>query len=147
MLYNQDFYSWAQQQAELLRDGRLSELDAEHLLEEVLDMSGSKRRELKNRLAVLIAHLLKWQYQPGRRSRSWLLTIEEQRQEIADLLQENPGLKPEIAEQLNKAYRIAILQAAKETGLAKNVFPTECPWSFEQIINNEFLPEATDEHL
>jgi transposase len=139
--YEHDFYGWTQEQAALLRSGRLTELDTIHLLEEVEDMSGSKRRELKNRLAVLIAHLLKWLYQPGRRGHSWSLTIDEQRQEIADVIQENPGLKPEIAEQLRKAYRIAILQAAKETGFAKKVFPETCPWEFEMIIDDEFFPD------
>lgn len=138
--YAEDFYGWAQEQAALLKSGRLIELDTTHLLEEVEDMAGSKRRELKSRLAVLIAHLLKWQYQPERRGHSWSLTIDEQRQEIADVIQENPGLKPEISEQLRKAYRIAILQAAKETQISKKVFPEACPWEFKQITDDGFLP-------
>lgn len=138
--YHSDFYSWTKEQANLLQSGLFSEVDIEHLLEELFDMAGNKRRELKSRLAVLIAHLLKCYYQPEKGGRSWLLTIKEQRLEINDVLEENPGLKPELPEQLRKAYRLAILQASRETKLSLNIFPEVCPWTFEQIIADDFLP-------
>jgi Domain of unknown function DUF29 len=139
--YETDFYSWTQEQVLLLKAGLFNELDTLNLIDEIEDMASNKRRELKTRLKVLLLHLLKWQYQPSHRGRSWTLTIEEQRLEIDDVLQENPGLKPEIPEQLKKAYKLGRIHAAKETGLDKNEFPEVCPWTFEQLIDDNFFPE------
>lgn len=139
-LYNQDFYSWTQQQAEFLRTGRLDQLDIANLTEEVLTMGRSEYRSLVSRLSKLLSHLLKWQYQPERQSRSWRLTITEQRKRTADRLDDNPGLKPLLPEILVKAYGYAVLEAAKETELPRKTFPPESPWTFDQIMQEEWLP-------
>lgn len=139
--YEQDFYSWTQEQAALLRAGRLSDLDIENLIEEVETMGRSEKRELESRLTVLLLHLLKWQYQEVRRGRSWELSIVEQRLKFQQTLEENPGLKSKLDGILLKAYEYAVIQASRETKISKNVFPQTCPWSFEQIIDDNFYPE------
>ena len=136
-----DFYSWTQQQASLLRQGRLSELDIVNLIEEIEDLGASERRELENRLSVLLMHLLKWGYQPDHRSTSWEGTIRSQRFRLKKCLRENPGLKPRLTDILSEAYKPAIFDAMSETGLKLNSFPTKCPWSVEQVLDDEFWPE------
>jgi len=139
--YEKDFYAWTIHNAKLLREGKLSEVDIEHIAEEIESMGKSERRELINRLAVLIAHLLKWQFQQERRSNSWKYTIEEQRDEVLELIEESPSLKYEIQEKLNRAYRKAILWAATEMGVNKSIFEDECPFSLEKVLNKDFYPE------
>lgn len=139
--YDTDFYTWTQEQAALLLQGRWHEADLEHLIEELEAMGASERRELMNRLAVLLAHLLKWQYQPERRGRSWEITIRTQRFDAQYVLQQNPGLKPALPQQFEKAYQKGRLHAAKETGLALETFPTDCAWQFEQVMDDDFWPE------
>lgn len=143
--YETDFYTWTQQQAALLRAGRLAELDVSNLAEELEDMGRSEKRELTHRLAVLLAHLLKWGYQPKRRGKSWRLTVKEQRIQVQRELRQNPGLKALLKDVLADAYEDAQLQAAKETDLDESVFPQTCLWTFEQIIDAGFLPESLDE--
>ena len=138
--YDRDFYRWAMEQANLLRSGRLTEIDVEHLIEEIENMGRSEKRELESRLKVLLTHLLKWQFQPSHRERSWELTIKEQRRAIAHLLKDNPSLKSQLEEILNDAYELAILAAARETGLDEQVFPQRCPWESEQLLDIRFLP-------
>ena len=140
-LHEQDFYAWTQQQAQLLKAGRLGEVDLEHLIGEIESMGASERRELINRLAVLLSHLLKWQFQPSYRGRSWQLTIKEQRRQLFRLLNDNPSLKARLEDFIQDAYGDAILSAAKETGLDENIFAEECPYSCEQIIYSDYLPE------
>lgn len=135
-----DFYTWTQEQAALLRAGRVTDLDIAGLLEEVEDMGRSERRELASRLAVLLMHLLKWKYQPDRQGNSWRLTIEEQRYEVRKELRDNPGLKSDIPAFMVDSYEVARLKAAKETKLQKSTFPTDCPWLFEQIMDDDFWP-------
>lgn len=139
--YDSDFYGWTQEQADLLRSGRLAELDTHNLLEEIEAMGRSERRELLNRLKVLLMHLIKWKYQPSHRGRSWSLTIEEQRVQIEEVLKENPSLKPKLPGIIEDAYRLAVIGAERETGLKRNVFPATCPWSFEQAVDPDFYPE------
>lgn len=138
--YNKDFYAWAMRNAELIRQGKFSEIDNDNVAEELESMGRSDKRELLNRLAVLLAHLLKWQFQPERRGNSWKYTIEEQRFELADLLAESPSLKYEVDKQLEHAYQKSLLIAVKETGMSKTVFPKNCPFSLEQSLNSNFLP-------
>ncbi|MGZ4091304.1 MAG: DUF29 domain-containing protein [Bacteroidia bacterium] len=140
--YEQDFYSWTQEQAALLRAGRLNDLDIENLIEEVETMGRSEKRELESRLTVLLLHLLKWKYQEVRRGRSWELSIAEQRLRFAETLDENPGLKPKLDEIMKKAYQYAILQAARETKISKSVFPSDCPWRLDQITDESFFPDS-----
>ena len=139
--YDSDFYGWTQEQANLLRSGSLSELDTQNLLEEIESMGRSERRELESRLEVLLAHLLKWKYQEGHRSRSWTLTIISQRQKINRCLKESPSLKHKLNESLEGAYSDAIIAAERETQISRNVFPDTCPWTFEQIMDTNFHPQ------
>ncbi|MCM8623818.1 MAG: DUF29 domain-containing protein [Candidatus Accumulibacter sp.] len=141
-LYQSDFYTWARQQADLLREGRFDTLDAEHLIEELEAMGSRERRELANRLAVLLTHLLKWQFQPSRQGASWTLTIRVQRMDIADLLNDEPGLIPEIPQAFEKAYRKARLLAANETGMDEATFPKQSPYTIEQTMADDYLPEG-----
>jgi hypothetical protein len=139
-LYEQDFYAWANEQAALLRAGRLAEADIEHIAEEIESMGRSEKRELVSRLEILVSHLLKWQYQPTHRGTSWRLTIEEQRRRVSDHLADNPSLQAKLPEALISAYATAVLVAARETGLSRGSFPCACPWSFEQMMADEFFP-------
>ena len=139
--YEQDFYSWTQEQAALLKAGRLTDLDIDNLIEEVETMGRSEKRELQSRLTVLLAHLLKWRHQPERRGKSWTLTIEGQRMNFIDVLNDNPGLKPQLPDILCNAYRLAKVNAAKETRLDKAVFDADCPWTIEQIRDDGFFPD------
>ncbi|HMW57137.1 MAG: DUF29 domain-containing protein [Candidatus Accumulibacter phosphatis] len=141
-LYQSDFYTWARQQADLLREGRFDTLDAEHLIEELEAMGSRERRELANRLTVLLTHLLKWQFQPSRQGASWTLTIRVQRMDIADLLNDEPGLIPEIPQAFEKAYRKARLLAANETGMDEATFPKQSPYTIEQTMADDYLPEG-----
>lgn len=139
--YEKDFYAWTVHNAQLLREGKLSEIDVKNIAEEIESMGKSEKRELINRLAVLITHLLKWQFQQERRSNSWKYTIEEQRDEVLELLEESPSLKYELQEKLDRAYRKAILWAATEMGVNKSIFKNKCPFSLEKVLNKKFHPE------
>ena len=139
--YERDFYAWALHNAELIRKGRLSEVDLEHVAEEIESMGKSDKNKLTNRLAVLIAHLLKWQFQPNLRGRSWLLTIKEQRVRINQLLRQSPSLKYQLGTTLQDAYERALIIAAKESGLEESIFSTDCQFHFEQCLDHDFFPE------
>lgn len=138
--YQKDFYAWTQEQADLLRSARFAELDLGHLIEELESMGASERRQLVSQLKILLAHLLKWQFQSHLRSRSWEATIKEQRLSLLDLLDENPSLKAIIDEQIAKAYRLARLLAVKETNFEEQCFPLDCPYSWQQIQDERFYP-------
>ncbi|EPT1451923.1 DUF29 domain-containing protein [Escherichia coli] len=139
--YDVDFYGWTQEQAELLRSGQLDALDLANLVEEVEAMGRSEKRELQSRLVKLFAHLLKWRYQEARRGMSWQLTIKGQRLNIAECLEDNPSLKSKLPGIMAKAYEHARLEAAKETGLKLSAFPETSPWTFEEAMQETFLPE------
>jgi hypothetical protein len=139
--YDADYYAWTMEQARLLRAGELSAIDVANLAEEIEGMGVSNRRELENRLIVLIAHLLKWRYQPGMRSRSWSATITEQRLQIEKVCAESPSLRPLAPGMLLDAYKIARVRAIGETGMADRTFPQKCPFTLEQILAPDFLPE------
>ena len=139
--YEDDVAAWAAEQARLLREGRLDLLDIAHLAEEIEDVGKSEQRELANRMAVLLAHLLKWQMQPGRRGASWQLAIRNQRRGIARRLDETPSLRPRLDERNWWAgvWDDATAQAAEEAGLAD--LPETCPWGPSEILDQEWLPE------
>jgi len=139
-LYSTDFYRWSQEQAELLRQGRFDQIDRENMIEEIESMGRREKQELRNRLAVLLMHLLKWQYQPNLQGKSWMLTIKIQRLEIREHIGENPSLKHSLDELVEKAWKIALPKAEQETGLTITIFPKKCPWSFEQFMDNGFWP-------
>ncbi len=139
-LYERDFYAWANEQAALLRAGKLAAADIAHIAEEIESMGKTEKRELVSRLAVLLAHLLKWQYQPDGRGSSWEATIRTQRLEVRDHLADNPSLKARLADALATAYERATIAATAETGLAESAFPTACPWTFSEIMDTHFWP-------
>jgi hypothetical protein len=140
-LYEQDFYAWANEQANLLRTGQVSAADIEHIAEEIESMGKTEKRELANRLAVLLLHLLKWQFQPVRRGDFWEATVRVQRRDLTVLLKDNPSLKGKVAESVEQAYGNAVIQTAAETGFPEMTFPAECPWSFDQIMDAAFWPD------
>ncbi|BAP56709.1 hypothetical protein THII_2412 [Thioploca ingrica] len=139
--YETDFYAWASYNAQLLREGKFSELDIEHIAEELESMGKNNKRELISRLKILIGHLLKWQYQPGGRSTSWRGSIVEQRLQLNDLIEYSPSLKPQLLEAITQAYPHAVELASDDTGFLESVFPEICPYSQEQILTKGFFPE------
>lgn len=139
-LYETDFYAWANEQAALLRAGKLTAADIEHIAEEIESMGKTEKRELVNRLAVLLLHLLKWRYQPALRGNSWRLSIEEQRRKLNRHLTDNPSLKAKLDDAIADAYGDALIEAEKETGLARATFPADCPWSFGRMMDAGFWP-------
>ena len=141
-LYDSDFYQWSQQQSYFFKSGQWNEFDIANLAEEIEDIGKSLKRELEGRLKGLLVHLMKWKYQPELRGNSWLYSIEEQREQIEDHLEENPSLRHTLPESFDRAYRYALTVAAKETGYSKSFFPENCPWSLEQVMNPEFWPET-----
>jgi uncharacterized protein DUF29 len=140
--YEEDFFAWTQEQAQLLRSGDFSQLDVENIAEELESMGRSDKRALDSRLSVLMMHLLKWRTQIEHRSGSWSATIREQRRRIDKLLRESPSLRPEVNQLVPEAYAEARAKAAQETGLPESFFPAQPPFSPEQILSEDFLPEG-----
>ena len=139
MNYQADFYRWTQEQAKLLRNRQIEGIDWDNLAEEVEDMGRSEKRQLESRLEVLIIHLLKWQFQPGFRSRSWQLTVKEQRLRLDKLIKENPSLQSSLEDAVIKVYPLAVIGAEKETGLSS--FPESCPYQLKEIFSPTFFPD------
>ena len=133
-LYEADFYSWTQDTADRLRSNDFTKIDLAALVEEVEDMGKREKSAVQSRLAVLIAHLLKWDRQPSKRSRSWQATIKLQRSRIEKLLKQSSSLRPFLSETLSDAYRDAVLLAVKDTGQSENAFARSCPYSIEDIL-------------
>ena len=140
--YEKDIVAWANEQANFIRSGRFDLLDLEHIAEEIEDVGKSEQRELENRMAILLAHLLKWQYQPARRGASWQKTIKVQRTQVNRRIQKTPSFKHTLqdTEWWEDTWGDAITQASKETGIELTVFPEICPWTPEQILDLEFFP-------
>ena len=141
LLYEKDFYAWTQEQVSLLKAQQWKQLDTVNLIEEIEALGRKERQELRNRLGVLLGHLLKWQFQPEKRSNSWLGTIREQRIQIKLLLEDSPSLKPYLEEIFLTAYELGLTLAIRETQLGEQLFPEVCPYTPEQTMNSEFLPE------
>jgi len=139
--YDEDVIAWANEQAALLRAGNYAALDIKHIADEVEDVGKSEQRELESRMALLLAHLLKWTFKPERRGSSWETTIRNQRKAVAMRLLKTPSLKADLsdAEWWDVAWGDAVYQAEKETALKD--LPGQCPWSFEQIMDEAYLPE------
>jgi hypothetical protein len=140
-LYETDFYAWTREQAELLRAGKLPALDVAHLAQEIESIGRNERNRLADRLAVLLAHLLKWRFQPGLRCNSWRLTIREQRRRAARVLAQNPSLGGVLDAILADSYGDAVLMAERETGLPESTFPAACPWTFDQAMQDDLKAE------
>ena len=137
--YERDFYSWSREQARLVREGRWDAVDRENLAEEIESLGRTEFAKLESALRVLLMHMLKWDHQPDRRTRSWALSIKDQRLEFAEVLADNPGLKSRQDEALARAYQRARIAAAKETGLDEEIFPSACPYSWEDIAARRFV--------
>ena len=150
-MYDQDFVAWAEQTAQALKARDFDALDFENLIEEVQDLAARDRRELRSNLLVLLIHLLKWHYQPERRSypgsdnlwneNSWARTISEHRDRIQEVLQDSPSLRQVLSESLADRYQKARKAAAQQTYLAIDIFPTVCPYTQDQILDDDFWPE------
>ena len=140
--YDKDFYAWILHNVALIRAGKLSQIDSEHVAEELESMGRTEKRELISRLAILIAHLLKWKFQSAKRSKSWKYTIKERRTQLFDLLEESPSLKYDLETKLEHAYEQAIFTAIRETGMDESDFPTGCPFSLEQCLDHNFFPDG-----
>lgn len=140
--YDTDFYGWVNEQARLLKSGALSQLDVENLIEEMESMGRSELSQLNNRFRVLIAHLLKWEFQPSHRGKSWELTIKEQRRAIARLVQGSPSLKNPMGKDdfLEWAWESAVFDAARETDMLDSEFPATPIWTLDKILDPNFLP-------
>jgi hypothetical protein len=136
--YEGDFYSWLMTQARHLRAGSWNALDRANLAEEIESLGREQFYKLESALRVLMLHMLKWDHQPDRRSRSWWATIREQRLRIEDVLTDNPGLRPRIDEAIARAYRRARLLAVKETDVEEHRLPERCPYSWQDITSREF---------
>jgi hypothetical protein len=135
--YEQDYGLWAEQMADLLSEGRFAELDIENLVDEVRDLSKRERDRLLSSVRLILHHLLKWDYQPERRSRSWQITIQRERAHIVRYLKDSPSLKRYLtSEWLDETYAIANLNAEKETGLK---FPADCPYSISDVLERDVI--------
>ena len=140
--YEADFQAWTREQAARLRDLRPNSIDWENVAEEIESLGKSERREIRSRLVVLLAHLLKWAYQPDARSNSWRASILEARTEIRGELDESPSLRRYPGEVLAQQYEVARLSAAGDSGLGVDTFPATCPFTIEEVLDPEFWPEG-----
>ena len=140
-LYEEDFYLWIKTTAKQLKNGNFAEIDLDNLIEEIESMGRSEKRALKSNLLVLLMHLLKYKYQPEKRSNIWLSTIFEHRRRLKEDLTESPSLKKYLSEVFNECYQDARKQAALETGLSLDTFPLDSPFTTEESLNQDYLPE------
>lgn len=139
-LYDTDFNLWIEQTITALKSGDIQTLDLDNLIEEIEAMTRSDKREIFNRLKVLIMHLLKCQYQPQKKTNSWIKTINEQRDQIELVLADSPSLRPYLTSKLGEIYKKAKRDAVTETKLTPETFPTDCPFTEEQILDSEYFP-------
>lgn len=137
-LYEQDFNLWLKTTADLLRKQEFTSLDLENLITEIEAMGRSEKRELYNRLIILLLHLLKWKYQPSHRSNSWLSTINEQRRQIIKLLSDSPSLNNYLQDNFDSCYQIARKDASSETGLPRETFPEDATFWQDNFLNSDY---------
>ena len=140
-LYEQDFLAWTEDQAEALRTKQAGALDWENLLEEVESMGRNERNAMESRLSLLLTHLMKWQWQPEKRGKSWIQTIREQRKAIRKILKNSASLRSHVPEMLAEAWAEARDDAAFETELPLSIFPETCPWSLDTQVLADWMPE------
>ena len=146
-LYDTDYLQWIETTVEKLRSQDYVNVDWENLIEEIEDMGRSERRSLESNLIVVLLHLLKWQYQPERRSGSWEGSIVEHRRRIRKALKESPSLKPYVEDVFAECYAEAVKQAKAETGLPLETFPTQCPYELTEVMDDGFLPQSVHEEV
>ncbi len=140
-LYEKDYYLWLEETVQLLREGKLTELDVFNLIEEIEDMGKSEKKAIKSNSRILLMHLLKWKYQPSKRSKSWKSSIIEHRKRIRDSFEDSPSLKVYFADNFNLCYQDARELAAAETGLSIDKFPIESPFSQQDTLKPDYFPE------
>jgi hypothetical protein len=140
--YDTDFSTWAQQQAAALRAKDWAALDIEHLAEEVEELRKTERRGVRSQLRLILSHLLKWVYEPKKRTDSWRSTIANGRVLVQEDLEDNASLARELMALADWAYPRARRDAAKETGLSLATFPETCPWPLAQALDEDFWPEG-----
>lgn len=136
--YERDFYSWSLEQARLIRAGRLAAIDRDNVAEEIESLGREQFSKLESAIRILLVHMLKWDHQPARRSRSWAVSIKEHRLRLKHVLTDNPGLRPRVGEAIERAYERARLAATKETGLEETSFAVTCPYSWDDIVSRDF---------
>ncbi len=142
--YDRDYYGWIQHNVSAIREGRFKDVDWPTVAEELEDMGKSERRALRSQLARLLAHLLKWSYQPEARQlreHSWRAAIENARNSVRELVEESPTFRPQLAELFSSAYFGGVAQAAAQTNAPMETFPVVCPWSLDQAMDEDFWPE------
>ncbi|OUD13964.1 DUF29 domain-containing protein [Thioflexithrix psekupsensis] len=148
--YEKDYHQWIEQHIQLLKTGQWHALDTVHLIEELEGMANRDKHELVSHLVILMAHLLRWQFQLKHlterwgefQGNSWRASMIEQRYRVQAQLEHIPSLKNALNDSIIRAYPKAVLLAAKETGLDKNHFPIHCPYTVEQILDDDFYPQA-----
>ncbi|TAF10118.1 MAG: DUF29 domain-containing protein [Nostocales cyanobacterium] len=140
-LYNEDFYLWIETTAKQLKNGKFAEIDLTNLIEEIESMGRSEKRALKSNLLVVLMHLLKYKFQPEKRSNSWLSTIFEHRRKLKEELTESPSLKTYFSDIFNECYQDARKQASLETGLSLDTFLVDSTFTIEESLNQDYLPE------
>lgn len=140
-LYEKDYHLWLQETVQLLQDGKLHDLDIPNLIEEIEDMGKSQRKAVKSNLKIIFVHLLKYKYQPEKRSNSWLSTLFEHRDRLAEDFTESPSLKTFFREIFEECYQKARKKASIETGLSLENFPLKCTFTPEQVLDIDYLPE------
>ena len=147
LLYEQDFYAWVEQTAELLKSRNWEILDLENLIEEVVDLGRSQQRALQSALRLILSHLLKWKYQSEKRSNSWQITITRERLNLDELFTESPSLRRFLndTEWINTTYQRARKEAIVETGLSEDNFPIVCPFTVDKILDLDFYSYGEEE--
>jgi len=140
-LYERDFFEWTQHNSELLRRGCFEQADMEHIAEEIADMGSRDQREMRSYLVRIVKHLLKWKFQPDRRSESWRTSIGDSRIELEGIFEQSPSLLHHAMEAFPSIYPKAVTQAEAETGMRKAQFPADCPFRFEQLLDDGFFPD------
>jgi hypothetical protein len=136
--YEHDFYTWSVEQARLVRSGHWDAVDRDNVAEEIESLGREQFAKLESALRVLLTHMLKWDHQLERRTRSWVLSIKAQRIAVRRVMETNPGLAPRVPEAVRFGYEAARVEAARETGLEEDVFPERCPYSWEDIVSRNF---------
>ena len=139
-LYDADFHDWILTTVTLLRQRRFADIDVEHLVEELEDMAKRERRALESHIRNVTLHLLKWRYQPDKRGSSWRQSIRNGRIEIRKLLRDSPSLANQVSQMIEDEYPDARADAIDETGFSENIFPLQCPFTAEQMLDREYLP-------
>ena len=138
-LYERDYHQWLLETTRLLKNKEFALLDLENLIEEIASLGKSEKRAITSNLIVVMLHLLKWRYQPHKRSNSWKSSIREHRRRIQRLITDSPSLKNYLSQMQADCYLAAKKQASDETGLSLLVFPEESPFSFAECLDEDFL--------